>query len=159
MIPRLAAAFPWLAPLAVAAAFGVFVGLGVFTFGYGEGYAYLGNDPKSCVNCHVMQDAYDSWQKSSHHAVAVCVDCHLPNDNIMEHLVWKGIDGGWDFFAFHTGLYSEPIRITEHGRKVVQGNCVRCHGHMVSRISTEGLECSKCHRSVNHKVNIHNALR
>ena len=31
--------------IAVAVMFGVFGGLGFFTFGYGQGYAYLGNDP------------------------------------------------------------------------------------------------------------------
>ncbi len=63
--------------VAVAAMFGVLGGLGVFTFGYGEGYSYLSNNPASCANCHVMQSQYDSWIQSSHHAVATCNDCHL----------------------------------------------------------------------------------
>ncbi len=58
---------------------GVFVGIGFFTFGYGKGASYLSNDPQTCVNCHVMQGHMDSWQQSSHHAVAVCNDCHLPH--------------------------------------------------------------------------------
>jgi cytochrome c nitrite reductase small subunit len=50
-----------------------------FTFGYGKGASYLSNDPQACVNCHVMQGHYDSWQNSSHRHVAVCNDCHLPH--------------------------------------------------------------------------------
>lgn len=60
-----------------AGASGILGGLGVFTFGYGEGAAYLTNDPQSCANCHVMQAQLDSWAKSSHKAVATCNDCHL----------------------------------------------------------------------------------
>ena len=34
---------------------GVLGGLGAFTFGYGDGAAYLKDDPQSCANCHVMK--------------------------------------------------------------------------------------------------------
>ena len=64
--------------LCCAVATGVLGGLGAFTFGYGDGAAYLQNDPQSCANCHVMQPQLDSWTKSSHKAVATCNDCHLP---------------------------------------------------------------------------------
>ena len=58
---------------------GVLAGIGGFTFLYAEGLSYLSDDPKACVNCHIMQPQYDSWQKASHHTVATCVDCHLPH--------------------------------------------------------------------------------
>lgn len=41
--------------IAVSVACGTFGGVGAFTFGYGEGAAYLSNNPASCANCHVMQ--------------------------------------------------------------------------------------------------------
>ena len=50
---------------------GVLLGVGLYTFTYGEGFSYLSNNPEACVNCHVMQDQYDSWQKGTHHAAAV----------------------------------------------------------------------------------------
>src|SRR5690606_30168056 len=49
--------------LAAAAALGMLGGLGAFTFGYGDGTAYLRNDPEACANCHVMQDHFDAWVK------------------------------------------------------------------------------------------------
>ncbi|MGB2693399.1 MAG: NapC/NirT family cytochrome c, partial [Thermodesulfobacteriota bacterium] len=58
---------------------GILIGLGSFTFYYGEGLSYMSKDPKACVNCHIMQSQYDSWQKASHHTVATCVQCHLPH--------------------------------------------------------------------------------
>ena len=34
---------------------GSLIGVGLFTFVYARGISYLGNDPASCVNCHVME--------------------------------------------------------------------------------------------------------
>ena len=65
---------------------GVLLGVGGYTFHYAEGLSYLSTDPAACVNCHIMQPQYDSWQKSSHHAVASCVDCHLPHDFIGKYI-------------------------------------------------------------------------
>jgi cytochrome c nitrite reductase small subunit len=159
IIPRLAAAFPWMAPLAVAAAFGMFVGLGVFTFGYGEGYAYLGNDPKSCVNCHVMQDAYDSWKKSSHHAFAVCNDCHTPHDSLVGKYLTKADNGLFHSLAFTTGDFKNPIQIKERNSRVVQDACLHCHKELVNHMlpSKEGgdmLACVHCHASVGHAQSV-----
>jgi cytochrome c nitrite reductase small subunit len=54
-------------------------GLGSYTLVYARGYSYLQNDPAACANCHVMQEQFDGWIKSSHRAVAVCNDCHTPH--------------------------------------------------------------------------------
>ncbi|MFX3828794.1 NapC/NirT family cytochrome c, partial [Streptococcus suis] len=58
---------------------GIAMGAGGFTFVYGQGFSYLSNDPKACVNCHIMREQYDGWSRSSHHAVATCNDCHTPH--------------------------------------------------------------------------------
>jgi cytochrome c nitrite reductase small subunit len=159
LFSRLAAAFPWLAPVAVTAAFGIFVGLGVFTFGYGEGYAYLGNDPEICVNCHVMQDAYDAWQKSSHHAWAVCNDCHTPHDSFVGKYLTKADNGFFHSLAFTTGDFKDPIQIKERNSRIVQGACLHCHKRFVNHMlpSEEGkdmLSCVHCHSDVGHAQSV-----
>jgi cytochrome c nitrite reductase small subunit len=55
---------------------GMAIGLGVYTFVYAKGASYLTNNPASCANCHIMNEQYDGWLKSSHRAVATCNDCH-----------------------------------------------------------------------------------
>ena len=57
---------------------GIPVGIGAFTFVYAKGFSYLSTDPRACVNCHVMNEQYDGWIKSSHRSVATCNDCHAP---------------------------------------------------------------------------------
>lgn len=148
-----------LAPLAVAAAFGVFGGLGVFTFGYGEGYAYFGNNPASCANCHVMQESYDSWQRSSHHAVAVCNDCHTPHDGLLAKYLTKADNGFFHSLAFTTGDFKDPIQIKARNSRVVQESCLYCHQDLVNHMlpAVEGgemLSCVHCHASVGHAESV-----
>ena len=50
-------------------ALGLGLGIGGYTFLYAKGLSYMSTDPEVCANCHIMQPQYDSWQKSSHHAV------------------------------------------------------------------------------------------
>jgi len=105
------------APTAVALLFGMFCGIGVFTFGYGKGASYLTNDPAACANCHVMQPQYDSWQKSGHRHVAVCNDCHLP-PTFTGKLITKADNGFFHSVAFTTGDFHEPIQIKARNRRV-----------------------------------------
>ncbi|MFK7818191.1 MAG: cytochrome c nitrite reductase small subunit [Planctomycetaceae bacterium] len=142
----------WL--IGVAALFGIFAGLSAFTFGYGKGASYLSNNPESCVNCHVMQDHMDSWQKSSHHHVAVCNDCHLPHDSIGKW-VTKADNGFFHSLAFTLQNFDEPIKIKPRNARVTQSTCVSCHKDSVHSLlppdeKFETLSCVHCHADVGH---------
>lgn len=135
---------------------GICLGLGIFTFTYAEGLSYMSNDPKACVNCHIMNDEYTSWAKSGHHHVAVCNDCHTPHDLIGKYTT-KAINGWNHSKAFTLQNFHEPIQITERNRKILQGNCVRCHSNLVhdaiiapSGGVAEAPYCVRCHRNVGH---------
>jgi len=59
-------------PVVASLVCGGIAGLCGFTVHYAEGLSYLSSDPLACVNCHVMQDQYDGWQKAGHHTAATC---------------------------------------------------------------------------------------
>jgi cytochrome c nitrite reductase small subunit len=103
-----------------------------------------------CSSCHVMSAEYEDWFYSGMHRQIKCVDCHLPNDGVINHYMWKGIDGLKDVVYFYTGIVAEEIHSTKHAKKAIKENCVRCHEEMVSRISTDNLKCWECHRSAYH---------
>lgn len=134
---------------------GSLLGAGAFTFHYAEGGSYLSEDPKACVNCHIMRPQYDSWQKASHHAVATCVDCHLP-DGFPEKYIAKAINGWNHSKAFTLQDFPEPIRITEPNAEILQANCIRCHSELTQEISSGAgghggaTRCVHCHRSAGH---------
>jgi cytochrome c nitrite reductase small subunit len=147
-----------LAAVFLAIMLGALGGLGFFTFGYGEGYAYLSNDPASCAICHVMQSPYDSWVKSSHHHVAVCNDCHLPHDFAGKWIV-KADNGFFHSLAFTTGEYKDPIQIKPRNSEVTQQSCIHCHESLVSHMlpSEAGgdmVSCVHCHSSVGHAQSV-----
>jgi len=136
--------------------FGVLLGVGIFTFGYGKGLSYLSNDPQGCANCHVMQDHLDTWQKSSHHHVAVCNDCHLPHDPVGKW-VTKGDNGFFHSLAFTLENYHEPIQIKPRNARVTQNACIDCHQDLIESTSLvhggpggDSTSCVHCHSDVGH---------
>lgn len=138
-----------------AAAAGALVGLGLYTFRYAEGLAYLSNDPRACMNCHVMREQYDSWVKGSHHAAATCNDCHVPHSFPEKYLT--KMENGWNHSRkFTLQNFHEPIRIRLENLKQLQHNCVTCHSMLVSEIAAHRdveagtARCTECHRSVGH---------
>ena len=140
--------------LCCAVAFGILGGLGAFTFGYGDGAAYLKNDPQSCANCHVMQPQLDSWEKSSHKAAATCNDCHLPHTFAGKWFT-KADNGFFHSLAFTTGDFHEPIQIKPRNRQVTQQACLHCHAdfvnHMLPTVPGGDMQlCVHCHADVGH---------
>jgi cytochrome c nitrite reductase small subunit len=140
--------------LGSSAAGGIAAGLGGFTFVYARGASYLTDDPAACANCHVMQDHYDGWRKSSHHAAAVCNDCHVPHGFWGKYFT-KALNGYHHSKAFTLGGFQEPIQIKERSRAVVEAECRHCHGELAAVIDGphgEGqpVACLRCHGSVGH---------
>ena len=144
----------WLAG-GVCVVVGIFFGLGAYTFYDAKGYSYLSNDPKACMNCHIMGEHYDSWIKSSHHTAATCNDCHVPHRLPAKY--WVKFDNGWHHSkAFTLQNFKEPIRIRRHNLEVLQNNCIHCHETTVGEIlgphakQDPDTRCTDCHRSVGH---------
>jgi cytochrome c nitrite reductase small subunit len=141
--------------IALGATMGLALGVVAYTFVYAKGASYLTNDPKACVNCHIMQDQYDGWIKSSHRSVAACNDCHTPSGTVPKYWT-KAQNGFWHSFYFTTGNFPDPIQITERNRKVTEAACRKCHREITemieSPIAGHGNEtsCLRCHRNVGH---------
>ncbi len=133
---------------------GLFVGIGLFTFGYARGASYLTDDPQACANCHVMNEQYDSWRKSSHHSAAVCNDCHTPPGAVSKY-VTKALNGFFHSYAFTSGDYPDNIQITGRNRRVTQQACMKCHEQITDQLQAvrghdQKLDCLTCHNDVGH---------
>ena len=107
-----------------------------------------------CVSCHSMEAAYEAWMHSAH-SRKMCVECHLPNNNRVVYYVWKSIDGLKDVVVFYSGRVPDHIRISSHGEKVLQANCIRCHETAVTMIDRQR-KCWDCHRRISH---MHTGIR
>ncbi len=139
----------------MAAAFGLLLGAGLFTFVYAEGDAYIGDDPQACINCHVMQDHYDAWLSSSHSGVAVCNDCHAAQHNVAAKYWSKAVNGLSHSWAFTSGRFPQHIKITAFNREIAEAACRGCHASITHEIQTltstnERLGCIRCHSAVGH---------
>jgi cytochrome c nitrite reductase small subunit len=146
----------WKIPVIVV--LGIFMGLGAYAFYISRAPSYLSDSPRTCVNCHVMTPQYATWNHSSHREVAVCNDCHVPQNNFFSHYFFKAKDGLRHATVFT--LHNEPqvIFIKQAGIEVVQVNCIRCHNHIFevqkklnshySQITNR--YCWECHRETPH---------
>lgn len=141
--------------LALTILLGVSVGVGFFTFGYAQGLSYFSTDPRACANCHIMNDEYASWQKGPHHGAALCVDCHLPHQGVSK-LIAKAQNGYHHSRGFTLQDFHEPILIKPGNSRILQDNCLRCHGDFVhdlvagSTTDRNAVSCVHCHRGVGH---------
>ncbi|MEJ5314893.1 MULTISPECIES: cytochrome c nitrite reductase small subunit [Anaerolinea] len=114
---------------------------------------YLGDDPTTCNNCHVMDDAYEGWYHAGHKAWATCNDCHTPHALIPKYLV-KARSGFNHVTAFTLGHVPSPLRAKPSTDRIIQENCIRCHEDTVETIMAGPMQedryCFECHRSVAH---------
>lgn len=114
---------------------------------------YLGNDPTTCNNCHVMDAAYEGWFHGGHQIWATCVDCHTPHEFIPKYFI-KAKHGMIHVTMFTLNQIPEPLRAKEETKNIVQENCIRCHATTVSEISDGMMDseryCFECHRNVAH---------
>ena len=133
---------------------GLAVGVGGYTFVYARGASYLTNNPAACANCHIMQEEYSAWVKSSHRSVAACNDCHTPPGLAAKYLT-KAENGFWHSLAFTTGRHPDPIQIKARNRAVTEKACRNCHQQIVLAIESpvhaaQPLACIRCHGAVGH---------
>jgi cytochrome c nitrite reductase small subunit len=126
------------------------VGVGMYVTDF---TAYLGNDPSTCNNCHVMDAVYEGWYHAGHSEWTTCNECHTPHALIPKYFV-KAKSGYHHVTTFLFGEIPDAIRAKESSRQVVQENCVRCHEETVSTIADGAMDsgryCFECHRSVAH---------
>ena len=122
-------------------------------------YDFTQNNPKFCVGCHLMQEAYDSWAKSEH-AKLNCHDCHhltIPEQNQL--LI---------SFVMH-----RPTKVPERHKDnviVPSRTCNECHTSKNAKrinkslfhakhVYMEQIECTECHGEVKaDKSGLHHFL-
>lgn len=140
---------------------GAMIGLLFYILYISNAVSYLSDDPKTCVNCHIMAPEYATWSHSSHRETAVCNDCHVPHNNVFNKYYFKAMDGMRHAYIFTLRKEPQVIFIKEAGKQVVQQNCIRCHSKLVHDAkmlvytttyhnSFNERPCWECHRETPH---------
>jgi cytochrome c nitrite reductase small subunit len=117
--------------------------------------SYFSNSPLTCINCHVMTDAYASWQRGSHGHVTVCNDCHVPHGNLVAKYTYKAMDGTKHSAIFTLRKEPQVLHLSTMARPVVQNNCLRCHQRQFAMIRlSDSMQqpCWKCHTNIHGSV-------
>ena len=141
--------------VSVCIAIGIVLGVGVFVARLANAASYLSDSPRTCMNCHVMSDAYVSWQRGSHHHVAVCTDCHVPHENLVAKYAYKARDGMKHSYVFTRRAEPQVMALSAPAVPVVQANCVRCHRAQLAMIrlaTSSQRRCWDCHENIHGSV-------
>lgn len=139
--------------------------LGFYTFYNAKGISYFSDSSEACNNCHIMNDVYADYLKSSHSKKiagqprASCGDCHLPH-GFVDKWIAKAQSGVGHAYAFTFKLDELPTNLSanEKSKDIVQTNCISCHYEMVSNVinpttnphGDNSLKCVSCHQGVGH---------
>jgi len=117
---------------------------GILGFRY---YKDTQENPQFCATCHLMQDSFQSWERSVHRDI-ICQRCHkmsmLEQNRLLITYVLTG--------------YTSPQK-EKHGRVAPWNSCKECHMQAVEQGSVsmrkshgharhvfmEGIECLECH--------------
>ena len=108
------------------------------------------------TTCHIMKPPYETSFHSTHRETngVGCKDCHIPHDNILEQIAYKGYSGARDYYK-NTFAQPDVIHAKEWSKKIIQRNCIRCHATVVERINVNnGKRCFECHRGEPHDTPI-----
>jgi hypothetical protein len=141
------------------------VGAGYGSFRF---YDFTQNNPKFCVSCHLMKNAFEAWGKSVHKQIN-CHECHhlsIPEMNkLLINFVLKRptavpprhgrIIVPWQFcikchWERDPRYPNAPMinKSTLHARHVFmeQTECSKCHGYKVHEFVPDPKFCVRCHQ-------------
>jgi cytochrome c nitrite reductase small subunit len=146
---------PWGWQVGLSVCLGIALGMAVVVARISNAQSYLSDRPETCMNCHVMTDAYATWQRGSHARAAVCNDCHVPHENLAAKMSFKAMDGTKHSAVFTLRLEPQVLHLSTLARPVVQANCIRCHKDRLAMIRLAGVSeraCWDCHQGIHGEV-------
>ncbi|MHB8882332.1 MAG: NapC/NirT family cytochrome c [Thermodesulfovibrionales bacterium] len=121
---------------------------GIVGFRY---YKHTKEDPEFCMSCHMMQDAFKTWEKSKHRDFT-CQKCHIMN--ILEQnkmLISYVVKGQGTTSQQHGRISPWDACRTCHLSDVSQGSVTlsSSYGH-AKHVFMQKINCSKCHTGSLH---------
>jgi len=106
-----------------------------------------------CGKCHAMDYQVSTYLHSSHAREANCGDCHDPH-GLVTGSMYAAYTGSRDVYRVVTNTTPAEIRATEMSKKILQENCLRCHGDIMADVGDTsqngGVYCFHCHQGIVH---------
>lgn len=129
---------------------GLVIGMLSFLFLVTDTAISYSDNGKFCLNCHSMDEAYQTLQHSNHKQLK-CTECHAPHSYIPK-VIFKTKSGLWDLYVTTTGKTPQVIKAKAETKEIISVNCKRCHLATVENIGMgQGRLCTDCHRDLVHK--------
>jgi nitrate/TMAO reductase-like tetraheme cytochrome c subunit len=135
---------------------------GIVGFRY---YKHTKEDPEFCMSCHMMQEAFKTWEKSKHRDFT-CQNCHvmdvLEQNKMLISYVVKGSQSTaqkhgrvspWDSCqgCHLSNVFQGSLTLNSsygHAKHVFMQkiNCSKCHTGSLHKFAPNELACAECHK-------------
>ena len=125
--------------VAIVVLLGVVAGIGSYLVYMSRVWSYAGDDPATCINCHVMEPYYATWMHSSHGIETTCNDCHVPHDSFVRKYFFKATDGLRHSYVFTMRGEPQSMKAIPESQKVIYENCIRCHSQLNQEFVKTGM--------------------
>jgi cytochrome c nitrite reductase small subunit len=106
-----------------------------------------------CGRCHAMDYQVETYLHSPHALEANCGDCHDPH-GLVTGSAFAVYTGTRDVYRVLTNTVPLEIKTTDLSKNVLQANCLRCHGEVMTEVGDTrengGSYCFHCHRNIVH---------
>jgi len=110
---------------------GVIIGLGLYILRISNAVSYLSDNPETCINCHVMNPQYATWN----HSVAFTMETYDPAMKISDYGAKRVQE---NCMSCHGSLAS-----------IITENADKYHSFDEPYVEN-GRKCWDCHKSVPH---------
>lgn len=136
-----------------------------------RGYYYIEHDPKFCVNCHTMKEAYSLYMESSHNGLS-CHECHVPtlSENLRQLYLYMTLRP--DEVEKHAEVPNQICKKCHENEKksskypqvaetpghkqhteTIRVQCIHCHSKSLHSFHPPEEVCKDCHSKITLTAN------
>jgi nitrate/TMAO reductase-like tetraheme cytochrome c subunit len=113
-------------------------------------YRYIEYDPSFCGSCHLMEQAWKTWQAGPHHTVN-CHTCHQQDIGDRLRIVWRWATQDVHDVPPHTRLARRVCEDCHVSQDARWAQIAETAGHNI-HVTRADLDCLSCHLPSLHAV-------
>jgi hypothetical protein len=117
-------------------------------------YTFMEDDPAYCSICHIMEEGYNSWERSDHYLI-LCQDCHVLSVLEGNKVLMARFIRGENVYQEHGRLKPWEMCMKCHVQDTAQGAVTlrESYGH-ARHVFMQDVSCNKCHRGEDHAFRV-----
>jgi hypothetical protein len=117
-------------------------------------FRFMEEDIAYCSVCHIMEEGYNTWEKSGHYLI-ICQECHMLNYYEGNKLLMARFIRGEHVPQEHGRVKPWEVCIKCHMQDTAQGSVTlrESYGH-ARHVFMQNVPCTSCHKGAGHEFGV-----